>query len=620
QVLSAHVLPNVWPTMVSLAFLEMGAVLMILGELGFLGVFIGGGLGADGEYGLPAIIYYDVPEWSVMLANSWRSFRSHPWATLYPGLAFFLAILGFLFLGEGLRWLTERLTLTFRGLFNRYTMAALLVATLGTRWMLRSTSLYNSFAPSAEAFNGAKALQDVRTLSDVSFEGRLAGTEGADRAAEWIAERFEQLGLQPAGDNHDGFYQNLTENYRVFSAPPSLVLRSPDGAQMPITYGSDFVEHIGRYDIGGVGAGEIVIVASGAQWVWDEVETARKFGISRAELEHGERVILQVWPQVFRDGQHLPHAGLLTMAQDNPVDDASEPAPVGGYALEVHRYEMPAWEPLSGIPVPHALVSRELVERLLPDEAPALEELVQISREGEEAIYIPTGWRAALAVPTKQQSNVPVRNVIAFWPGKDMIMDSDAVIVTAHYDGLGRHPDGTLYPGANDNASGIATMLEMIRTLKQGDYAPKRTIIFVAWVGREFHEPVDVERFLEARIGFAEAYNVIAAIQIEGVGAGTGESAVIWQSSSERLHEVVRRSARQVRTPLATHAMGLHADPEVWPAPKTESPSVTITWAGSDALAHRPVDTVATIDTTKLDHVGHMLALSVMVLASDPGY
>ena len=38
QILTAHVLPNVWPTIVSLAFLEMGGVLMLLGELGFWGV------------------------------------------------------------------------------------------------------------------------------------------------------------------------------------------------------------------------------------------------------------------------------------------------------------------------------------------------------------------------------------------------------------------------------------------------------------------------------------------------------------------------------------------------------------------------------------------------------
>jgi hypothetical protein len=47
--------------MVSLGFLEMGGVLMLLGELGFLGVFIGGGLAYDQPDGLPPVFYYDVP-------------------------------------------------------------------------------------------------------------------------------------------------------------------------------------------------------------------------------------------------------------------------------------------------------------------------------------------------------------------------------------------------------------------------------------------------------------------------------------------------------------------------------------------------------------------------------
>ena len=57
------------------------------------------GFAAEGE-AMPSVVYYDVPEWSVMLANSWRQFP----ATLgdaIPRLAFFIAIAGFTFLGEG---------------------------------------------------------------------------------------------------------------------------------------------------------------------------------------------------------------------------------------------------------------------------------------------------------------------------------------------------------------------------------------------------------------------------------------------------------------------------------------------------------------------------------------
>ncbi len=61
-------------------------------------------------------------------------------------------------------------------------------------------------------------------------------------------------------------------------------------------------------------------------------------------------------------------------------------------------------------------------------------------------------------------------NVIGYIPGSDAQggLDANVIMVGAYYDGVGTGPDGTLYPGANDNASGVAAMLEMARrTQKQ---------------------------------------------------------------------------------------------------------------------------------------------------------
>jgi len=63
-IITKHVLPNLVPTLLSLAALEMGAVLMILGELGFVGVFIGGGAYAELIIDAPPYHYSDVPEWA----------------------------------------------------------------------------------------------------------------------------------------------------------------------------------------------------------------------------------------------------------------------------------------------------------------------------------------------------------------------------------------------------------------------------------------------------------------------------------------------------------------------------------------------------------------------------
>ncbi|MCD6520758.1 MAG: ABC transporter permease subunit, partial [Anaerolineae bacterium] len=445
QILTAHVLPSVWPTMVSLAFLEMGGVLMLLGELGFLGVFIGGGLGAEGD-GAPVKIYYDVPEWSVMLANSWRSFRSYPWAILYPGLAFFVAILGFTFLGEGLRRFFERWTVGMRRLFNRYTLAVAFVAVLGVRWILQSNSLYAAYAPQAMAFDARQAQETIQQLAGPEFNGRLSGTGDAERAADWIAQRFAELGLQPGGEE-DTYFQTFSERYWDLIGIPSLLLVGPHGQRIQAQYGRDFVWQAGPHDVGGWGKGEVVLVSASKE-AWSSGQLAGEWGIPLAEVKQRERILLRLSPESLWQTWLVGHQGILTLGE-RPLSD--------------YRYELLAQaERQSGQAAPSVWVSRDLVERLLEASGRPLDAWLAEARRGK-AFYLPTGWYAELAVPSKQRVGVPVRNVIGYWPGVELTANSQVVMVTAYYDGLGRFPDGTLYPGANDNASGVATMLEMIR-------------------------------------------------------------------------------------------------------------------------------------------------------------
>jgi hypothetical protein len=77
-------------------------------------------------------------------------------------------------------------------------------------------------------------------------------------------------------------------------------------------------------------------------------------------------------------------------------------------------------------------------------------------------------------------------NVIGAMPGTDL--KAEAIVVSAHFDHLGTSENGTIYNGANDNASGTSTLLEMLRILnkmrKEG-FKPRRTIIFAAFTAEE---------------------------------------------------------------------------------------------------------------------------------------
>lgn len=73
------------------------------------------------------------------------------------------------------------------------------------------------------------------------------------------------------------------------------------------------------------------------------------------------------------------------------------------------------------------------------------------------------------------------RNVVGFLPGSDPALSNDVIIVSAHYDHLGKGAKGQYYLGAADNASGVAALLEVARQLGSAQPRPKRSILFVAF-------------------------------------------------------------------------------------------------------------------------------------------
>ena len=75
-------------------------------------------------------------------------------------------------------------------------------------------------------------------------------------------------------------------------------------------------------------------------------------------------------------------------------------------------------------------------------------------------------------------------NFIGFLPGADPAVADQFVVVSAHYDHLGMH-DGHLFPGAADNAAGVAVMLEAARVLADPSVRPARSIVFAAFDAEE---------------------------------------------------------------------------------------------------------------------------------------
>jgi hypothetical protein len=84
------------------------------------------------------------------------------------------------------------------------------------------------------------------------------------------------------------------------------------------------------------------------------------------------------------------------------------------------------------------------------------------------------------------------RNILTLLPGSDPTLSNEYVVIGGHYDHVGYGnatnsfgPFGQIHNGADDNASGCSTLLEMMRAIKTSGFKPKRSILFAFWDGEE---------------------------------------------------------------------------------------------------------------------------------------
>src|SRR4030095_5453500 len=77
-------------------------------------------------------------------------------------------------------------------------------------------------------------------------------------------------------------------------------------------------------------------------------------------------------------------------------------------------------------------------------------------------------------------------NVIGMIEGADPKLNTEAVVYSAHYDAFGLDIDGTIYPGAADNALGVGKLLALAEVFGEMTPKPRRSILFSAWTGEEY--------------------------------------------------------------------------------------------------------------------------------------
>jgi hypothetical protein len=279
---------------------------------------------------------------------------------------------------------------------------------------------------------------------------------------------------------------------------------------------------------------------------------------------------------------------------------------------------------------PVMYITPEVGERLLATAGSSLADLDRLAASlatGKIALTR-TGAAARLKTDTQAGDDDMCYNVTGFIPGAaaqtttgiTAALDSQVIIVSAYYDGLGVGPDGAFYPGANDNASGVASMLEMARALKASPYAPKKTIVFAAWSGGERGEGFSVKNVMNAKTGFG-LLTVEAVIELSGMGSGTGSAIELAEGSSYRLVQLYQTAAARLGNAVTTRGRDPHFGlPPAVGFGGRSGLTLNVSWDGSDATAHTIDDTAASIDPDKLRKSGQTTTLVLMVLSRETEY
>jgi len=333
----------------------------------------------------------------------------------------------------------------------------------------------------------------VRWLADDAREGRMSGTPGAEAAADWIAERFREAGLVPAGDN-GGYLDWFEETVGIgFGDDNSLVLSGPEGSDS-LVLETDY-EPFAFSESGSV---DVPIVFAGYGI------TAPEYGYddyAGLDVEGKAVLVLRHEPQqddstsVFDGAVHSTYAAFRTKATNAQAHGAVALLLFTGPAsaeYEEDRLVQPRFgEALGGTDILAVQVRKEIGEALLAEagiDASDWVESVDADLTPRSA-PLPDEDTVALTVSLAKERK-QMANVVGILPGTEA--DLGAVLVGAHYDHLGRGNSASLAPkqigeihnGADDNASGTAAVVELARVFSLVD-RPLRSVVFAAFVGEE---------------------------------------------------------------------------------------------------------------------------------------
>lgn len=338
----------------------------------------------------------------------------------------------------------------------------------------------SSADPSAFRPDPQRALDDVTTLASSPHEGRQGGLPGAGRAAELVVRRFQQLGLETPA-NSPGYLQTFPLVVWNQTIPTVLTV-----GEETLVEGLDYmlVMYTDPADVTGelVFAGYGLTVPPFSRAAYPGCPLTPEGFDEYAGIDVTDRTVVVVkWvpndlaaidsscPVSAREALGpSDSAGSLSYKMANARGRGARAiVTVTPYFQAVQRIIMHGFDADEVSRLATLEVDRDALSLSLPSLRQWVERIDATSQLNSRMTGLPSKVETG-----SYRAKGYASNVIAVIPGSDPVLKDQLVVIGSHLDHMGERPGGDVYPGADDNASGTAVMMELAR---RGERAPART-------------------------------------------------------------------------------------------------------------------------------------------------
>lgn len=444
-------------------------------------------------------------------------------------------------------------------------------------------------------------LAHIRDLSSSTFEGRLAGTDAYFSAADYVIEALERCGVQPYKGEWAQYFE--TECNQIENCTFNTYLRSKDSMKV-LVLGRDFC----CSGMSGRGYADAPVVFcgygvdNGAFNEYADVDAKGKIVMVMSGVPRFLPDNVAKRYQTIRDKARVAQAhGACALVVVN-MSLSCSPYEVQGAVYSGELPHLPTF--------PVVQPTRDCGDRLLEGEKMNLQEVLQRINETQKPQSFHLKKKFEIEVNAKYQPSAMTANVIGVYPGVDPKMSGEYVVVGASLDHVGMQGTTCLFPGADNNASGVAALMETARLLQLSEDQPSRSVLFVLFSSGE-QQHLGSQIFIS---NFKPLNKIEAYVDVSSVGCG--DSIIVL---GNKRYPQLWNVARKVDTMYCTSDMciGFKTMPKGNAATfdHVGIPSINITNYKGSRYVHVPSDIVENIDRRYIVKATQLLFETVLDLS-----